>query len=115
MSDNKIMTSIKISKSIHTQLLQTVVAQGYGLRGKSKWIIDAICEFLNLSPTNYVDLVDIANEMDDLTEVVSIRLPKEVMSKIEHGVIVVRKQHPSMEGVKSNIIRAAIIQKLLRK
>ena len=53
--------------------------------------------------------------MDQLTDIVSIRLPEKLMQRIEYAVIQVRKQYPSIEGVKSNLIRASIVQRLLRQ
>src|SRR5262245_59142993 len=96
-SKTKILTSIKISKSIHQQLIQAVVISGYGLRGKTKWIIDAIETFLKMSPNNFAELVDIASEITELSEVISIRLPAAVMRQIEEAVIIVRKIFPSCE------------------
>lgn len=108
----KIMTSIKISKEIHTKMLHSIVASNLSLRGKSQWIIEAIENFLNIE--DFPELVDIANEMEDLTEVVSFRMPEPIMDQLEKAVVTVRREFPSMEGVKSNIIRASVIQKLIR-
>lgn len=110
--NKSIMTTIKLPKPIYQRLLNRVVNDGYGLRGKSKWIIDAIEIFLALP--NYPELVDIANDMEDLTEMVSMRLHSELMTKIDRAVIEVRLQYPAMEAVRSNIIRASIIQAIIR-
>ena len=114
MQENTITTSIKIAKSIHDQLIQAVISQSYQMRGKTKWIIDATEDFLNQDEQQIAELADIASEMSELNVVVSMRLPESIMQKIEKAVIVIRKYFPAMEGVKSNIIRASIIQKLLR-
>ena len=110
--NRKMMTSLKISKDINNQMLHGVIEKNYGLRGKSKWIIEAIEQFLDLE--DYPELVDIATEMQDLTETISIRLPAEIIRKLDKAVIVVRTRYPALEGVKSNIIRASIMQRLLR-
>lgn len=109
---NSTMTTVKLPRPIFTRLLNRVVNEGYGLRGKSKWIADAINRFLTLP--NFPELVDIANEMDDLTEMVSMRLSNDLVTKIDQAVIDVRKEYPAMEGVRSNIIRASIIQAIIR-
>ncbi|MGE3919342.1 MAG: hypothetical protein AB7F64_00105 [Gammaproteobacteria bacterium] len=114
MLQDTIMTSVKIPKTIHTQLLHAVVAQGYGMRGKSKWVTQAVDELLALPSSTLADLVDIAAEMTDLTEVLTIRLPASIVERLEKSVILVRTVYPAMEGVKSNIIRSAILQRLLR-
>lgn len=106
------MTTVKLPKPIFTRLLNRVVNDGYGLRGKSKWIIDAIERFLELP--NFPELVDIANDMDDLSEIVSMRLSDQLVTKMDQAVILVRKDYPAMEGVRSNIVRASIIQAIIR-
>ena len=110
---NKLTTSIKLQKNLHRQLLRRIIEDGYGMRGKSKWIIESIESFLKLS--DYPTLVDIAVDMDQLNEMVSIRIPEYLMLRIEKAIVHIRKQYPSIEGVKSNLIRASILQRLLRE
>jgi len=112
MMNKKIMTSIKLQKALHHKLQQRIINDNYGMRGKSKWIIEAIEAFLLLP--DYPSLVDIADDMDHLNEIVSIRMPESVLEKIEQAIINIRRQYPSMEGVKSNLIRASILQRLIR-
>lgn len=112
MTQNKVMTSIKLQKKLHHRLQQRVIEDGYGMRGKSKWIIESVESLLELA--DYPTLVDIAEDMDQLSEIVSIRLPEDLMNRIEKAVIKIRKQYPTLEGVKSNLIRASIVQRLLR-
>lgn len=108
----KIMTSIKLQKKLHYKVQQRVIGDGYGMRGKSKWVIEAIEDFLKLP--DYPSLVDIADDMDHLSEIVSIRLPEVLMTRLDKAIIQVRRQYPAMEGVKSNLIRASIMQRLIR-
>lgn len=109
----KIMTSIKLQKKLHHRLQQRIIEDGYGMRGKSQWIIESVEALLQLA--DYPTLVDIADDMDQLSDMVSIRVPEELMLKIERAVVKVRKQYPTIEGVKSNLIRASIMQRLLRQ
>jgi hypothetical protein len=113
MMQTKVMTSIKLQKKLHHRLQQRIIADGYGMRGKSKWIIEAIESLLGF--TDYPDLVEIAEDMDQLSDMVSIRIPESLMVRIEQAIVHVRIQHPTIEGVKSNLIRASIIQRLLRE
>jgi predicted DNA-binding protein len=108
----KVMTSIKLQKNLHRRLEQQIISDGYGMRGKSKWIIESIESLLSLS--DYPTLVDIADDMDQLSDMVSIRVPEDLMMRLEKAVIHVRKQFPAIEGVKSNLNRASIMQRLLR-
>lgn len=109
------MTSIKVHKLLHYKMQQRIISDGYGMRGKSKWIIEAIEMFLDLA--DYPALVDIADDMGQhqLTEIVCIRLPESLMIKVEQAIIQVRRHYPAMEGVKSNVVRASIMQRLLRE
>lgn len=106
------MTSLKLQKMLHHKMQQQIIGDGYGMRGKSKWIIEAIENFLRLP--EYPSLVDIAGDMEQLSEIVSIRLPDDLMAKLDKAVIDVRREFPAMEGVKSNLIRASIMQRLIR-
>jgi hypothetical protein len=109
----KVMTSIKLQKNLHRRLQQRIIEDGYGMRGKSKWIIESIESLLKIA--DYPTLVDIAEDMDQLNDIVSIRVPEDLMVCIEQAMVRVRKQYPMIEGVKSNLIRASIIQRLLRQ
>lgn len=107
------MTSIKLQKLLHFKMQQRVICDGYGMRGKSKWIVEAIESFLQLS--DFPTLTDIADDMDHLSEVISIRITDDLMDKLDQAIIKVRRQYPAMEGVKSNLIRASIMQRLIRE
>lgn len=108
----KVTTSIKLQRKLHHRLQQRIIEDGYGMRGKSKWIIESIESLLSLA--DYPTLVDIADDMDQLSDIVSIRMPEDLMNRIEKAIVNVRKQYPTIEGVKSNMIRASIMQRLLR-
>ncbi len=110
---SKVMTSVKLPGKIEQQMLQAVISHGYGMRGKSQWVIEAIQNFLSLE--DYPELTDIADDMDMLDKMVSIRMPEELSKRIDNAIIQVRQYYPAMEGVKSNIIRASIMQRLIRE
>jgi hypothetical protein len=106
------MTSIKLQKILHIKMQQRVISDGYGMRGKSKWIVEAIESFLKLS--DFPTLTDIADDMDHLSDMISIRLTDDVTLKLDRAIIDVRRHYPAMEGVRSNLIRASIMQRLIR-
>ena len=108
-----IITSVKIPKSLELLLNIAVIDEGYGMRGKTRWVISAIDNFVKLP--NYVELVDIANDIESLDTTMSIRINDEIIKALDNAVIDVRRHYPAMEGVQSNIIRASILQKLIRK
>lgn len=110
---NKIMTSIKLQKSLHYKMQQRIISDGYGMRGKSQWLVEAIESFLQLP--DFPALADIAGDMNQLNEIISIRLPESLMLRIDRAIIDIRRHYPAMEGVKSNLIRASIMQRLIRE
>lgn len=108
----KISVSFRTSSKIVQIMLERVVADGYGLKGKSRWVTDAVERFLKMP--SYWDLVDIASTQEDLDKAVTCIIPVTVSEKLEKALIEVRQHFPSMEGVKSNILRASITQRVLQ-
>ena len=106
--------TIKLPEDIHQKILERIIHDKYGMRGKSKWIIEALNNFLKLS--DYPDFVCIGEEMDEveMRGIITVRIPNELYEKFEKAVIEVRKKHPAMEGVKSKILRTSLIQRLIR-
>jgi hypothetical protein len=113
MTERKLMTSIKLQKNLHLQLQKRIIEDGYGMRGMSQWIVESIDDLLNFS--DYPSLVEIAEDMAQLSDVISLRMPETLVKRMEQAVVCVRKRYPTMEGVKSNLIRASIIQRLLKQ
>src|SRR3990167_8678289 len=107
------VTSIKLPSEMHKKLMRSVIDDGYGMHGKSRWVNEAIQEFLQLS--DYIKMVDIAEDMDKLNELANFRVPLPLLQELDGAVLAIRKEYPLMEGVRSNIIRASILQKLIRK
>lgn len=107
----KITTSVKLPVTLEQKLLEQVIRDGYGMKGKSRWIAEAIESFLALP--NYPELVEIADEMENLLHPISMRLPEELTNKIDLAILEVRKLYPGLEGVKSNLVRASILQRLI--
>lgn len=111
-ANKKITTTAKLPKKVQQRMLEQIIQEGYGLKGKSIWISESIMSFLKLP--NFPELVDIAIEMEGMTEIVSMSLPEELGEQLEKAVITIRSQYPAMEGVKSKIIRASIMQRFLK-
>lgn len=106
------MVTAKLPQSVHQTLLEQIIKDGYGMRGKSRWVQEAIERFLQVQ--NYPELVDIATEMNEMTTVISARVSHQLILSLEEAVITIRRVYPTMEGVKSGLIRASIIQRLIR-
>lgn len=110
----KIKVTVRFPKSLRQEMLSTVVDDKYGMRGKSKWVSEAVLAFL--SRQSFVDMVDIGSEMSeaDLSAVESFYFDQDITDKIEAAIIIVRKVNPTCEGIKSIIIRSSVLQKLFR-
>ena len=104
--------SLKLSEEIIKKVSLRVVSEGYGMRGRSRWLTEAVERFLEM--TNFPEMVDMADELTSLDKVISLRLSEELLGKIEDAILKVRMQYPVIEGVKSKIIRASIMQRLIR-
>jgi hypothetical protein len=109
-----VTVTAKLPNEIHQKVLEKIIQDRYGMRGKSKWINEALEAFFSLE--NYPEFVGISEEMGEINmaDIISIRIPSGLYSKLEDAVIEVRKLYPGMEGVKSKIIRTSLIQRLLR-
>lgn len=94
-------------KEIHSKMLD----EGYSLREKSKWISEAIEDFLTLK--EYQSLVEMAELVNDLTKTETIYITPDIEDKLDEAIIKVRTQYPTLEGVKSLIVRASIIRRLV--
>lgn len=105
-------SSFKILATLNQKLDERVVADGYGMRGKSRWVREAI-ENLLANP-DCGELVSLSDEAVGKTNSISVRLPQELFLEMEKEVIDIRRNHPEIEGIKSKIVRTAIIQRLIR-
>lgn len=101
-----------VPKKMKEDLLIRIIRDGYGARGKSKWISKALNKFLFLE--NYASYVEISEDMSRLDAKETVAISAELKSILDKSVENVRKVKPLMEGAKSKIIRAALIQGLIR-
>ena len=106
--------SFKIPASMELELNKKIVSDGYGLRGKSKWISDVLCKFLSCGDDSFVlECISYSEELERLDKTVSVRLTPAAEDCLNQWVIKSRLQMPTLEGVKSKILRTAIIHGLL--
>jgi hypothetical protein len=106
--------SFKIPSSLELEMNKKLVSDGYGLRGKSKWICDALTKFLSFSDKDFiVECIEFSEELEKLDKSISFRPTPIVESLLDDWVVQVRLQIPAIEGLKSKIIRTAIIHSLL--
>ena len=109
----KLKLSIALPSKLKEEFKLMVIKDGYGMRGKSKWVTEAVEKFLQIE--NFQDFVCLAEEQENLNDKEMIFAEEALEEQINQGVIAVRKIYPLMEGVKSKILRAAIMQRLFRR
>ena len=111
-SNKKIRVSYFLPEAILFDVKEMMIKDGYDLKGKSKWISEAVHELLSFQ--NYCDLVIINDQMEGFAKLDSISIDQDLKKKLDIMIIEIRKQFPSIEGVQSKILRTAIVQRLLR-
>ena len=111
MTEN-ITTSFKIPSWLNQELLEAMIVQEYGLRGRSQWVAQAINAFLKIE--GFWEFVNIVEEIEENDCAISIRIPKPMETELQEAIKKIRQYYPLIEGVKSKIIRASILQRLIR-
>ncbi len=103
--------SVILSENAIREVRERMLSDGYSLREKSKWVSEAIDSFLDLK--EYHALVKLAELADDFSRKEVIYISNELDSKIDQAIVDVRKEYPDLEGVKSLIVRASIVRRLV--
>lgn len=111
-TNKKVRLSYCIPQGILIDVRERMVSEGYDLKGKSKWISEAVYKLL--STDNYSELVNINEQMENFQKLDSISIDQDLKTKLEQAIIEIRRNFPSIEGVQSKILRTAIVQRLLR-
>lgn len=104
--------SIVIPEALRKEMSDSMARSGYGLHSISLWVSEAL-ELLLENP-RYPDLVKIGDSMSHFKKTLFIALEPDLYEQLNKAVIHVRTEFPVMDGVKSRLLRTAIIQRLLR-
>jgi len=110
--DKKVRVSFRIHSSLKEDLHVQLIKDGYGIRGKSKWMVEAIERLLEIE--NFAELVNLSNEMHNFEHRDTIIIPYQLKIRLDKAVTAIRLDYPLLEGVMSRIYRTAIIQRFLR-
>ena len=114
MEERKIKkVTVRFSKRLKIEMQNALIKSGYNLRGKSKWVGEAIQVFLKQA--NFVELAEQGIDINqaELTEVEAFYLDAEMIQDVKQATIDVRVRYPLFEGVQSALIRAAVIYRLM--
>ena len=113
MRTPSIITSFRMPVALECKMQETISASGLGPRGKSKWLCREIERFLLTDREGFV--VDAVSFFEDITshnKSICFRPTTIVQYLLSTWFIRVRKARPEMEGVKSKIIRAAVMNSI---
>tara|TARA_R110000868_G_C10672784_1_gene746777 strand:+ start:381 stop:731 length:351 start_codon:yes stop_codon:yes gene_type:complete len=107
--------TVRFPKRLRSEMQASLAKSGYGLRGKSRWMKDAISVFL--SQPDFVDYVDNGIDINqaELTDVEAFYLDAETVNMLKSAFVKIRVKYPLFEGVQSALIRAAVVYNLMLK
>lgn len=111
-SNRKIRLSYLLPEAVLMDIRERMIAQGYDLKGKSKWVSEAIFELLETN--NFSELVNINDQMEGFQKLDSVSVDQNLKAKLDNAIVEIKRHFPSIEGVQSKILRTAIVQRLLR-
>jgi len=110
--EKKVRVTFVLPEALQHDLKKRMVMDGYDLKGKSKWVSEAIEKLFSFDSFAY--LVKLNDEMSCLEKPDSIVINSSLKQKISEATVVIRKEYPALEGVQSRIVRTAIVQRLIR-
>jgi hypothetical protein len=108
---DKVKITFVLPETLQKDLKEHVVKDGYDLKGKSRWVTEAIASLLAVK--SFPDYVKLNDEMQGFGKLESVVVARTLKKQLEDAVIHIRKQYPAIEGVQSRIVRTAIVQRLL--
>ena len=110
------MSKLRITFKAHPDLIysmhKAIRVAGYGVRGKSKWIADALTELFDIE--NYWEVVIEEKPMAKLNDNPEcFFVSSDMRSKLDDAIRLCNLKSPFKQGLQSSIIRSAIMQKLI--
>jgi hypothetical protein len=99
--------------ALKKMLRQAVTDEGYGGKGKSRWVREALVQLFEQDPVLMNVGVGDDLEVNDAED--SFSLSPENEWAIDAAVELIRSQYPRAEGVQSAIIRAAVRYRLRQR
>lgn len=101
-----------VPTSLQQELRERVIKDGYGFRGKSKWVAEAIDRLL--TNKKFPEFVNYSDEMSNFDKRETVVIEASLYRKLQDAILLIRKEFPLLEGVKSHVVRTAILQRLVR-
>ena len=111
LMSKKVKISFVIPENLQKDLKERIVLDGYNLKEKSQWVVEAIERLLTIN--NYIDLVKVNDQMQGFQKFESILIDRKLKIQLDESIIAIRKKYLEIDGVQSRIMRTAILQRLL--
>lgn len=108
----KSKVAFAVPNSLKNELRERVIKDGYGLRGKSKWISEAIEQLLEFK--DFLKLIGYSDEMHGFDEMETVVIEYPLKIKLDKAILQIRRKFLTLEGVKSRVMRTAVLQRILR-
>lgn len=108
----KCKITFAIHSSLKHELRERIIKDGYGLREKSKWLSEAVESLFTIK--NFPRLISYNDEMCNFDQMETASIDYALKLKIDESIIQIRKEFPTLEGLRSRIMRTAILQRILR-
>jgi metal-responsive CopG/Arc/MetJ family transcriptional regulator len=115
ISTPPVRIQVRLPDALLKELNQAILSENYGLKGRSKWVEEAICFLISLE--NFEDLVTLDETISTTLLHCSFTLSKNIRTLLDDALIKIftkakaeYRQNLSM----SSIVRTAILQRLLR-
>ena len=107
--------TVRFPERLKREMQSSLILSGYGLHGKSKWLKEAINQFIHQS--DFVDYVENGMNINqaELTDVEAFYLDAKTLQTLRSAFIQIRLKYPLFEGIQSAFIRAAVIHRIMFK
>lgn len=115
MSKNIYRVTFKLQSKVKEAMLATIKAEGYGQRGKAKWVSEAIVDLINNEGFLELMAVGLEEPSDLLPDPDGISVSTEVRRKLDDALKKLRLEYPESQSNQSAIVRTAIFQRLIRR
>ncbi len=102
--------TVKLPSALKTSLPSRILADGYNMRQKSKWVVEAINSLMINNGWEGALISELVIK-PDTQDVFSI--PNDLVLKINHEAHRISLKNPSLNANQSTIIRAAINRRML--
>jgi len=100
-------TTIKLGTELAIELEAAIRAEGYGVLEKSRWVAEALTDFIAQRGAKLWD-VGTGDHIEGYEGRLTLTLPEAASDALEQAVAAIRRISPLEEGIRSAVVRTAI-------